>query len=319
MKQDYPALSVEILCRLFGKTRHAYYDHQWRFQGESLRDEIILQLVYQIRQALPRVGTRKLQHLLKPQLLSHGIEIGRDYLFDLLEEHKLLIRQRKRKMYTTDSHHWMRKYTNLIKLMIVVRPEQLWVSDMTYIKVMNQWGYLSLITDAYSRKIMGFCFRSDMLAQGCVEALQMALNNRTYANQSLTHHSDRGSQYCCKEYVDLLRSERIDISMTENSDPYENALAERVNGIIKGEFNLYGSSANFQQTYERIVKSVSSYNELRPHSSCDYMTPSKAHEQFATLNKRWKNYKPDFTKTSENKVLGRLHPEQAPALTGSDA
>ena len=288
-------MSVEVLCRLFGKTRHAYYDHQWRFQGDSLKDEIILQLVHRIRETLPRLGTRKLQHLLKPQLISHGIEVGRDYLFDLLEEHRLLIRQRKRRMFTTDSRHWMRKYANLTKLLVINRPEQLWVSDMTYIKVMNQWGYLSLITDAYSHKIMGFCFRNDMLAEGCVDALQMALNNRSYTNQSLTHHSDRGSQYCCKEYVDLLRSEGIDISMTENGDPYENALAERVNGILKGEFNLYGSSQNFEQTYQRIVKSINAYNDMRPHSSCDLMTPNKAHEQLTVLNKRWKNYRRDFT------------------------
>ena len=294
MKKDYPAFSLEALCRLFGKTRHAYYDHQWRLQGDNLKDDIILQLVHQIRETLPRLGTRKLQHLLEPQLISHGIEVGRDYLFDLLEEHKLLIRQRKRKMFTTDSHHWMRKYANLTRLLIVSRPEQLWVSDMTYIRVMNQWGYLSLITDAYSRKIMGFCFRSDMLAQGCVDALQMALAHRGYGDQSLTHHSDRGSQYCCKEYVDLLSSQGIAISMTENGDPYENALAERVNGIIKGEFNLYSTTMSFELTYDRIVKSIAAYNETRPHGSCDYMTPGKAHEQAAILNKRWKNYRPYF-------------------------
>ena len=308
-------MSVEVLCRLFGKTRHAYYDHQWRFQGDSLKDEIILQLVHRIRETLPRLGTRKLQHLLKPQLISHGIEVGRDYLFDLLEEHRLLIRQRKRRMFTTDSRHWMRKYANLTKLLVINRPEQLWVSDMTYIKVMNQWGYLSLITDAYSHKIMGFCFRNDMLAEGCVDALQMALNNRSYTNQSLTHHSDRGSQYCCKEYVDLLRSEGIDISMTENGDPYENALAERVNGILKGEFNLYGSSQNFEQTYQRIVKSINAYNDMRPHSSCDLMTPNKAHEQLTVLNKRWKNYRRDFTKEPEDRSAGAAQSKkQAPAL-----
>ena len=308
-------MSVEVLCRLFGKTRHAFYDHQWRFQGDSLKDEIILQLVHRIRETLPRLGTRKLQHLLKPQLISHGIEVGRDYLFDLLEEHRLLIRQRKRRMFTTDSRHWMRKYANLTKLLVINRPEQLWVSDMTYIKVMNQWGYLSLITDAYSHKIMGFCFRNDMLAEGCVDALQMALNNRSYTNQSLTHHSDRGSQYCCKEYVDLLRSEGIDISMTENGDPYENALAERVNGILKGEFNLYGSSQNFEQTYQRIVKSINAYNDIRPHSSCDLMTPNKAHEQLTVLNKRWKNYRRDFTKKPEDRSAGAAQSKkQAPAL-----
>jgi transposase InsO family protein len=235
---------------------------------------------------LPRLGTRKLQLLLAPQLISHKIEAGRDYLFDLLQEHKLLIRQRKRKVFTTDSRHWMRKYSNLTPLLVISRPEQLWVSDMTYIRVQNQWGYLSLITDACSRKIMGFCFRSDMLAQGCVEALQMAIANRSYGSQSLVHHSDRGSQYCCKDYVDLLNAQRIAISMTEKGDPYENALAERMNGIIKGEFNLYSSQLNFEQTHERIAKSVAAYNDLRPHSSCDYLTPQQAHQTLTPLNKR---------------------------------
>jgi putative transposase len=290
MKQDYPHISKEALCRLFGKTRHAYYDHQWRQQDHSLRDEIILQLVHNIRMPLPRLGTRKLLPLLQPELRSHHIEVGRDYLFDLLQEHKLLIRQRKRKVFTTDSRHWMRKYANLTKELVITRPEQLWVSDITYIKVMNQWGYLSLVTDAYSRKIMGFGFRSDLLALGCLEALQMAYDNRSYGSYDLIHHSDRGCQYCCKEYVDLLGSQNIAISMTERGDPYENALAERMNGIIKGEFNLYSSQEGFEQTYDRIVRSITAYNDIRPHGSCDYLTPSQAHQKEGELKKRWKNY-----------------------------
>jgi transposase InsO family protein len=295
MKKDYPGISLEALCRLFGKTRHAYYDHLWHNEEVSLKDDIILQLVHKIRGTLPRLGTRKLQYLLASELISHNIEVGRDYLFDLLEKHKLLIRQRKRKVITTDSRHWMRKYSNLTTLMLIDRPEQLWVSDITYIRMNNQWGYLSLITDAYSRKIMGFSFRSDMLAQGCVDALQMALNNRTYNSLKLTHHSDRGSQYCCNDYVNILGSNQIAISMTENGDPYENALAERINGIIKGEFDLYTSTLTFEQTYDRIIKSISAYNEIRPHGSCDYLTPNQAHQQANTLKKRWKYYARDLS------------------------
>jgi putative transposase len=319
MKQDYPHISKEALCRLFGKTRHAYYDHQWRQQDHSLRDEIILQLVHKIRIPLPRLGTRKLLPLLKPELVSHQIQVGRDYLFDLLDEHKLLIRQRKRKVFTTDSRHWMRKYANLSKELVITRPEQLWVSDITYIKVMNQWGYLSLITDAYSRKIMGFGFRSDLLALGCLEALQMAYDTRSYGQQPLIHHSDRGCQYCCKEYVDLLGSQNIAISMTERGDPYENALAERMNGIIKGEFNLYSSQENFEQTYQRIARSVTAYNEIRPHGSCDYLTPSEAHQSKGVLKKRWKNYpKKRFANQVPESIegVGRLaHTKQAPVTS----
>ena len=205
-------------------------------------------------------------------------------------EHKLLIRRRKRKVFTTDSRHWMRKYANLTKDMVITRPEQLWVSDITYIRMGNQWGYLSLVTDAYSRKIMGIGFRSDLLALGCLEALQMAFDNRSYGQHPLIHHSDRGCQYCCKEYVDLLNAQHVAISMTERGDPYENALAERMNGIIKGEFNLYSSQESFENTYQRIVKSVAAYNEIRPHGSCDNLTPCQAHEKEGELKKRWKNY-----------------------------
>jgi transposase InsO family protein len=296
MKHDYPHLSWGSLCRLFGKTRHAYYDHLWRSQNDSLKEEIILQLVYEIRTSLPRLGTRKMLYLLSPKLDSHGITAGRDYLFDLFDAHKLLIRQRRKKVFTTDSRHWMHKYSNLSKELDIVRPEQLWVSDMTYIRVMNQWGYLSLITDAFSRKIMGYCFRSDMLALGCIDALQMALDSRSYSGQTLTHHSDRGSQYCSKDYVDLLCSEQISISMTERGDPYENALAERMNGILKGEFNLYSSSSNFEQTYQKIDSSINAYNELRPHGSCDYLTPCQAHRQGNVLKKRWKSYQSKWQK-----------------------
>jgi putative transposase len=291
MKQDYSYVSMEVLCRLFGKTRHAYYDNQWRCQDQSIKDDIILQLVHKIRNtSLPRVGTRKLLLLLKPDLDAHQIQVGRDYLFDLLQEHKLLIRRRKRKVFTTDSRHWMRKYANLTKGLIITRPEQLWVSDITYIRMGNQWGYLSLVTDAYSHRIMGIGFRNDLLALGCLEALQMALNNRSYGQHPLIHHSDRGCQYCCKEYVDLLNAQHIAISMTERGDPYENALAERMNGIIKEEFNLYSSQESFENTYQRILKSVAAYNQIRPHGSCDNLTPYQAHKKEGELKKRWKNY-----------------------------
>lgn len=289
MKQDYPSNGIMNLCRLFGKTRHAYYDHRWRIQDQGLKDDIVLQNVLEIRKSLPGVGTLKLHQMLKVPLESHKIRIGRDYLFDLMREHGLDIRRRKRKAITTDSRHWMHKYNNLIKEMEINRPEQLWVSDITYIRLINQWGYLSLITDAYSRKIMGYCFRKDLSAKGCIDALQMAVDARLYGQQKLIHHSDRGSQYCSGLYVDMLVDNKIAISMTENGDPYENAIAERVNGIIKTEFNLHFSNQGFAETTSRIQSAIKAYNELRPHASCDFLTPEKAHLMKGTLNKRWKN------------------------------
>lgn len=293
MKEFYPKLGIGFLCRLFGKTRHAYYDALWRKENNLIKEDIILQEVRAIRRDLPQVGTRKLHYMLQNQLKSHAISFGRDYLFGLLAAHQLLIRKRKRKVITTDSRHWMRKYSNLIKGMVINRPEQVWVSDITYIRLTHQWGYLSLITDAYSRKIMGYSFRQDLSAEGCIDALKMALHNRLY-HHPLIHHSDRGSQYCSQNYVDLLLKNNIAISMTENGNPYENALAERVNGIIKKEFNLYTSSLGFEQTKRQVNASILSYNQLRPHASCDYLTPHQAHLKSEQLKKRWKKYNRKF-------------------------
>lgn len=275
---------------MFGKGRSAVYDYEKRLHTENFNEDIILQHVHQLRIRMPRLGTRKLHYLLVPMLREHGIRLGRDELFDLLNEHKLLIRQRKRKVITTNSRHWMHKYANQVSNLAITRPEQLWVSDITYIRLVNQWGYLSLITDAYSRQIMGYCFRSDMAAQGCIEALQMALSNRSYPDTKLIHHSDRGSQYCCSGYVKVLDIHNVAISMTENGDPYENALAERMNGIIKMEFNLYESRVGFEATKQLIRQSIGVYNLERPHSSCDMLTPAKAHQQTGILKKRWKAY-----------------------------
>ncbi len=288
MKQDYPYLGIGTLCRLLGKTRHAWYDHQWRLKNIGLKEDIILQHIMEIRKDLPRIGTLKLQHLIAPKLAGHGISVGRDYLFDLMRERGLYIRRRKRQVITTDSRHWMRKYANLIKELHIIRPEQLWVSDITYIRMTSGWAYLSLITDAYSHQVMGYCLRKDLSAQGCIEALKMALDNRIYSER-LIHHSDRGSQYCSKEYVELLTQNKIAISMTENGDPYENAIAERMNGILKSEFDLYSSQQGLEETRQRIARHITAYNQIRPHDSCDRLTPEQAHNRSGPLAKRWKN------------------------------
>ena len=297
MKQDFPKLGIKLLCRLFGKTRHAYYDYQWRIQDLGLKDEVVLQHVLDIRKKQNRIGTLKLHYMLQEPLEQHDIKIGRDYLFDLMREHGLHIRNRKRKMVTTNSRHWMRKYNNLIKELVINRPEQLWVSDITYIKLRKQWGYLSLVTDAYSKKIMGWTLRTDLSAQGCLDALEMAMADRKYPQEKLIHHSDRGSQYCSKGYVDLLTSGNIAVSMTENGDPYENAIAERVNGILKGEFDLYGTQTGLRETKGKIRENIKTYNQIRPHASCDYLTPEQAHLKNGELKKRWK---PKKYKLKEN-------------------
>ena len=290
MKQYYPQTSMIVLCKLFGKTRHAWYDNKWRQQEEFLKEEIIIQLVLEIRKQLPATGTRKLMHMLQPKLAAHGLQAGRDYLFDLLAAHKLLVRTRKRKIITTDSRHWMHKYSNLIKELEIIRPEQVWVSDITYIRLINGFIYLSLITDAYSKKVVGFNLYKTLETEGCIIALQMALENRINKHLPLIHHSDRGCQYCCRDYVDLLCQNNIPISMTNNGDPYENAIAERLNGILKTEFNLYSSQFNYEQTCKLVEESILNYNQIRPHASCDYLTPNQAHLTKGPLKKRWENY-----------------------------
>jgi transposase InsO family protein len=297
MKQDFPKLGIKLLCRLFGKTRHAYYDHQWRMQDLGLKDEIVLQHVLDIRKKQNRIGTLKLHHMLQQPLEQHGIKIGRDYLFGLMKEHGLHIRNRKRKVVTTNSRHWMQKYSNLIKGLVINGPEQVWVSDITYIQLKKQWGYLSLVTDAYSKKIMGWAFRKDLSAQGCMDALEMAIANRKYPAHKLIHHSDRGSQYCSKGYVELLTDGNIAVSMTENGDPYENAIAERVNGILKAEFDLYGAQTGLRETTRKIRENIQIYNQIRPHASCDYLTPEQAHLKHGELKKRWK---PKKYKSAQN-------------------
>lgn len=252
-----------------------------------------------IREYLPRVGVRKLHFMLLPILALHDIDIGRDYLFDLLRSQGLLVRSRRRNVKTTNSRHHFYKYPNIINGLDINRPEQVWVSDITYVRVLDKWGYLSLVTDAYSRKIMGYCFRGDMTTIGCVHALEMAVNNREWLNLPLIHHSDRGTQYCSSLYVDKLIINNIAISMTEKGSPYENALAERVNGILKGEFEFYSQNLSFSEMSLHVTRSINSYNNIRPHSSCDYLTPSEAHRQNTSLRKRWTAYSKNYDVTEK--------------------
>lgn len=265
---------------------------------------VVLRLVKDLREDMPLLGGRKLLFRLLPQLEEHKIKMGRDQLFGLLRFHCLLVRRRKRSVKTTDSHHWLKKYPNLIKDMIITSPEQLWVSDITYIRTLEGFSYLSIITDAYSRKIVGHSLYATLEAVGCIEALEMALEGRK--NNSpfiLVHHSDRGVQYCCSVYIELLNEANIAISMTESGSPYENALAERVNGIIKNEFFPKKIYQNHREAKKSIAKIIEIYNEKRPHASLDYLTPSQAHNQEGVLKKRWKNY----TKSKTNELLAEVN------------
>ncbi|MCS6824681.1 MAG: IS3 family transposase, partial [Cytophagaceae bacterium] len=221
---------------------------------------------------------------------QHAIGMGRDAFFHLLREYGLMVRIRRRKAKTTDSNHPYGKYPNLIKEFIPIAANQLWVCDITYIVIGDGFGYLSLITDAFSRKIVGFCLHKTLSAQGPLSALKQALKN-TPNTKGLIHHSDRGVQYCCGEYVEILENNRIKISMTEHGDPLENAIAERVNGILKTEL-LEEHYHSFAQAQEAVAVAISTYNHLRPHSSIGNLTPFEAHSlNSGKAPKRlWKNY-----------------------------
>lgn len=283
----YGHYGVKYFCSLFGKSRQAWYDQIHNQAEQQLSETLILKLVAEIRRDLPRLGTRKLYHLLNGKLQAHNIKIGRDKLYELLSHHGYLLRYRRRKAYTTDSNHPYRKYPNLIGGLMLTRPNHLWVSDITYIRLHQGFCYLSIITDAYSRKIVGYCLHPSLSSQGAIDALLMALK-QPGSRFALIHHSDRGIQYCCTDYVQLLEHYHIRISMTERGDPYENAIAERVNGILKNEFDLHKTFNSFAEAQHAVAEAVRKYNHIRPHSSCDYLTPVMAHEQNGWLRKRWK-------------------------------
>lgn len=282
----YPHYSVNFFCSLFGKSRQAWYESCKNESEQQLQDLIVLKLIREIRLDLPRAGVPKLYFLLKEKLIEHHIKIGRDALYELLGNHGYLLKYRRRKPYTTDSNHHYKKYPNLIRETILTHPGQLWVSDITYIRTVTGFCYLSIVTDAYSRKIVGYCLHPTLHSDGAIDALLMAIK-QSKRGKALIHHSDRGSQYCCGDYVQLLKSYNIGISMTENGDPYENAIAERVNGILKGEFYLDKTFLSFNEALQTVNNAIDKYNHVRPHASCDYLTPVAAHQQTGILRKRW--------------------------------
>ena len=278
---------------MFGKTRQAWYVQHWAEKEDTLRDAVVIKRVNEIRLQMPRIGTRKLHYMLFETLERHSIRIGRDKLFDLLEEYGLLVRRRKRKKtYTTNSNHPFRKYPNLIKELEVMRSNHLWVSDITYISLPDEFCYLSLITDGYSRKIVGYCLYPTLKKEGPLHALSMAMDSLPdKLGGTLVHHSDRGLQYCCGAYIDELSAKGIAISMTERGDPYENAIAERVNGILKGEFLIDNEHENFEIAKAKIDSAVNTYNNVRPHGSCNYLTPEQAHQKEGKITSKWRRKK----------------------------
>ena len=253
-------------------TRQAWYKARQEKERREMESMVVIWKVKEIRKELPRCGGKKLYFLIKDFLGNHGIQLGRDRFFDLLREHNLLIKRKKGRK-TTFSFHRFRKYPNTARDIEVVRPDQLWVSDITYIMMGANVCYLSLVTDAFSRKIIGWSLRPDLTAKGPLEALGMAIGQRS-GGRPLVHHSDRGIQYCSDGYIRLLEGNGIGISMTENSDPYENALAERIHRTLKEEFLQYYDHFDYDSAVPAVARAIRMYNERRPHLSLDYATPS---------------------------------------------
>ncbi len=226
---------------------------------------------------MPRIGVRKLYYLLQDKL--RHLKIGRDKFFDILRANHLLIHPKRSYHVTTNSYHRFRKHQNLILDTVINRPEQVWVSDITYIGKRENPCYLSLVTDAYSKKIMGHYVADNLNTESSLMALNMAIKSRKDKDLALIHHSDRGLQYCADDYQNMLNKHNVKCSMTNNGDPYENAVAERVNGILKQEFMI---DAHHQDTaiMKIIVKeSIEIYNNQRPHYSNYMLTPEQMHAQ----------------------------------------
>ena len=293
-------MSLGRLCQLFGITRQAYYQHHWYLTDRHFEQELILGQVLRIRKSHPRMGTRKLYELLEPFMLEHQIKMGRDALFDLLAAHRLLVRRRKRRFSTTNSSHWLKKYPNLIRGFTPNRSNQLWVSDITYWKVNGKYLYINLITDAYSHKVVGYHLAQTLESIESIQALRMALKSVQGSNKELIHHSDRGVQYCSSGYVKLLQDNDVRISMTENGDPLENPIAERINGILKGEYLETYSVTSYAEAKVVLDEAIRLYNEERPHMSIGNHKPSQLHEHNMTTAKLWKNY---YSKNVDENLL----------------
>ena len=229
---------------------------------------------------MPKTGTRKLYEYIQNELIKNNIKMGRDALFDLLRSYGMLVKKTKRFHITTDSKHFFFKSPNLLKDLTLIHAEQVFVSDITYIKVDGAHSYLALVTDAYSKKIMGWKLDNNMKVSLVKEALQIAHKNCIHKHKNIIHHSDRGIQYCCPDYSEFAQNKGFILSTTQQYDPYENAVAERINGILKYEFGLINTIKNIEIAQKMIAEAVKIYNSERLHWSLDLKTPDEVHRKY---------------------------------------
>ncbi len=264
-------------CYLFGVDRQVYYRKVRRKISKQSKAVEVVSMVIEIRKAMPRLGGKKLYYLLSDRLQL--IKIGRDKFFDILRANHLLIEPKRSYHITTNSHHRFRKHQNQILDLEINRPEQVWVSDITYIGKREKPCYLSIVTDAYSKKIMGHYVADNLNTESSLLALKTAVRQRKNKALPLIHHSDRGLQYCANDYQETLNKNGILCSMTQNSDPYENAVAERINGILKQEFMIDKYNQDLDIMKSVVKEAINTYNKQRPHYSNYMLTPDQMHVQ----------------------------------------
>jgi len=269
-------VNVGALCRAAQMSRQNYYHLRQVRQKATVDELLVLELVRSERRRQPCLGGRKLWHLLEQEFVAAGVRLGRDRFFGVLRRQELLIIRRKRVCRTTDSRHGFRVYGNLARDLVLTGPHELWVNDITYVRTQEGFMYLALAMDAWSRKIVGYDCSDSLEAVGVRRALKMALAQRP-AGARTVHHSDRGTQYCCKEYVEMLEDAAVAISMTEENHCYENGKAERLNGILKQEYGLGNTLATADDARALARQAVMLYNTHRPHTALGYRCPSAVH------------------------------------------
>ncbi|WP_416441754.1 IS3 family transposase [Leeuwenhoekiella sp. A16] len=266
------------MIQCFGISKQAFYKRLRSHKTKVTNDQIIIQMIREYRNEVGlRTGGIKLHDNLKPKMEQRGIKMGRDKFYRLLRTYNLLVPRTKRFFITTNSKHQFYKHKNLVKDKAPTRSEQLWVSDITYIKTEKGHSYLALVTDAYSKQIMGYKLANHMKTSLCIDALAMAIKNRKYPNEKLIHHSDRGFQYCNPAYTEFARQNGITMSMTQQYDPYENAVAERINRTLKYEYGLKKTIKNCTLAKKMIKRAVHIYNNKRTHLSLKLNTPAFVH------------------------------------------
>jgi putative transposase len=283
------------MCQVFGHSKQAYYKQLQANAGTAVKEEVIVGLIKNKRQIWKRGSGRNLHQSLQKEFKAHDIKIGRDKFFDVLRNNHLLIKSKRCRTKTTCSYHHFNRYKNLIENAVPLRANEIWVSDITYLwlKPQDKFCYLSVITDLYSRKIVGHCVHESLNVKGCIDALKQALAGRNDKTKPLIHHSDRGVQYCCHAYVKLLQKQQIQISMTQTGDPLENAVAERIHKTIKEEFtdDRQINFCNIDTAKKQIKKFIEFYNSQRPHRSVQWLTPNEAFSCTGELRRVWKSYR----------------------------